>query len=35
VSTILTAALTDEYDKWRDLFGNTLGSRVQDATVIA
>ncbi len=24
VSTILTAALTDEYDKWRDIFGNRL-----------
>ncbi len=34
VSTILTAALTDEYDKWRDLFGNTLGSPVQDAPVL-
>ena len=33
VSTILTAALNDEYDKWRNLFGNTLGSRVQVAIV--
>ena len=29
VSTILTAALTDEYDKWRDLCGHKLRSRVQ------
>ena len=28
VSTILSAALNDEYDKWRDLFGNTLSSRL-------
>ncbi len=33
VSTILTAALNEDYHKWRDLFGNTLGCRVQDAPV--
>ena len=33
VSTILTAALTEDYHKWRDLFDNTLGCRVQDAPV--
>ena len=28
-------ALDDDYDKWRDLFGNTFASRVQDAAVTA